>query len=661
MKTFFRIFVLLISLPAYLTVTSCTGGGDNELPDRDTTPPVVLGTSPASGTIKSIGTDLVVTFDESIQKPKASNISIFPYRLDGSPDEFNTLTINANPQFDDVTKELTITTNDLTSSTKYHVYVHGLKDKEGNTMADCRWEFAIGYYDKPITTSSNSCDTKKPDVKPGVFEFSTTASSVSELDGTVTLTVKRVGGSNGSVSVDYKMIAGSAVAGTNYVAASGTLAFFDNIVEQQITVSILRDVLLDKLDVTFSVELSNATDGAVIAQNNAHTISIRESDFAKDLSGTFSFELPTDIDVKEDLVGGSFTINVIRSKGLSNTVTIDYSATDLGTNTRSTVDYRLPATKQLIFGPKDTSQSILIEIVNDTLIEDLEKFKITLNTITTTPTVANTPFTNAQIGTANSSTITINSEDVLKPGILSFSKPSTTVFEDAGKVNIVVSRSNGTDGAVSVKYKTVAGLGATGAAGPNDYTAITTATLDFANGINTGTISILITPDFLTEGPEDFFIELFGPLNKVTLSTGLKPHPVTITDVVTPGTVEFTSNVASYSEAAGNANLTLIRSGGFNGSLTITYTTADVTALAGTNYTAVTSTVTFAEGENSQTISIELINDNLLDGDKTFTVTLSAAAGVLGTTQTNTVTIVDAGVSRALTTAELVAIWSLLL
>ncbi len=660
MKISSRTFKLLFNLLPFIIITSCGGGGSDALPERDTTAPLVIGTSPASGTIKSIDTDLVVTFDESIQKPKASNISIFPYRQDGSPDEFNTLTVNANPLFDDVTKELTIVPNGLMPSTKYHVYVHGLKDQEGNTMADCRWEFAIGYYDKPITTSNNLCDTKKPDLQPGSFEFSTVTSSVSELGGSVTLTVKRVGGSNGSVSVDYKMVAGSATAGTNYVAASGTLPFFDNVVEQQITVSILRDVRLDQPDISFSVELSNATDGAVIGQNNSHSINIRESDFTKNLSGTFSFELPTDIVVKENLLGSSFNIKVIRSKGLSNTVTIDYSATDLGTNTGGTVDYRLPATKQLIFAPNDTSKLILVEIVNDTLIETLEKFKITLSNIKTTPSVA---ATDALIDTVNNSyTITIDSsEDVLKPGILSFKKPSSTILEDAGKIDIVVSRNNGVDGAVSVKYKTVAGLGATGAAGPNDYTAITTATLNFAAGINTGTISVLITPDFLTEGSEDFFVELFATSNGVTLSKGIKPHPITITDVVTPGTVEFSSNVASFSEVAGNANLTLNRTGGANGPLTITYTTADGTALAPADYTAVTNTITFAEGESSKTISIPLINDNLADGNKTFTVTLTAAPDVLGATQINTVTIVDVGVSRPLTTAELVAIWSLLL
>ena len=59
--------------------------------------------------------------------------------------------------------------------------------------------------------------------------------------------------------------------------------------------------------------------------------------------------------------------------------------------------------------------------------------------------------------------------------------------------------------------------------------------------------------------------------------------------------------------------------------VTVGYATADGTATAGEDYTAVSGTLTFAPGETSKTVSVPIIDDSISDSGETFTLTLSNA------------------------------------
>ena len=61
--------------------------------------------------------------------------------------------------------------------------------------------------------------------------------------------------------------------------------------------------------------------------------------------------------------------------------------------------------------------------------------------------------------------------------------------------------------------------------------------------------------------------------------------------------------------------------------VTVDYATADDTATAGDDYTAVSGTLTFSAGETSKTVSVPIIDDSVEDGGETFTLTLSNPSG----------------------------------
>jgi hypothetical protein len=114
---------------------------------------------------------------------------------------------------------------------------------------------------------------------PGHLQFSSSEYSVNEGDGSVTITVGRVGGSDGEASVDYTTISGSATAGSDYGDSSDTLNWNDGVSgDRSFTVSIIDDGLEEQTE-SFSVSLSNAV-GASLSSPSTTTVTIDDDDAA---------------------------------------------------------------------------------------------------------------------------------------------------------------------------------------------------------------------------------------------------------------------------------------------------------------------------------------------------------------------------------------------
>src|SRR5262249_6541735 len=108
---------------------------------------------------------------------------------------------------------------------------------------------------------------------------------------------------------------------------------------------------------------------------------------------------------------------------------------------------------------------------------------------------------------------------------------------------------------------------------------------------------------------------------------------------------EITFSAPSYSvlESAGNIGITVLRTNGSTGFITVGYTTAPGTAQAGNDYLAQSGTLDFAEGVTSQVIVIPILDDSTVEGDETFSVILTnVSGGATFSGPTNvTVTILD--------------------
>src|SRR6266516_1952285 len=107
----------------------------------------------------------------------------------------------------------------------------------------------------------------------------------------------------------------------------------------------------------------------------------------------------------------------------------------------------------------------------------------------------------------------------------------------------------------------------------------------------------------------------------------------------------FTNSGFRIGEDRCSVQLTVARGGNALGvgPITVDYATSDGTAIAGSDYTPVNGTLSFPEGTYSRTITIPILDDQLLEGDETFSITLSNPMGEvdLATPSTATVTIAD--------------------
>ena len=115
--------------------------------------------------------------------------------------------------------------------------------------------------------------------QPGTLRFSQASYSANENAGTATITVQRVDGDDGAVSVHYAASAGTATAGADFTATSGTLSWADNDdSSKSFAVTILNDAV-DEANENVQLALSSATGGAAIdpSRQNA-TLQITDDD-----------------------------------------------------------------------------------------------------------------------------------------------------------------------------------------------------------------------------------------------------------------------------------------------------------------------------------------------------------------------------------------------
>lgn len=117
------------------------------------------------------------------------------------------------------------------------------------------------------------------------------------------------------------------------------------------------------------------------------------------------------------------------------------------------------------------------------------------------------------------------------------------------------------------------------------------------------------------------------------------------------GSLQFSAATVTVDESAGTASVTITRTGGTGGAVSVTVGTSDLTALAGQDYTAVSNTaVTFADGDAAaKTVTVTIANDTAAEPDETLKLTLSAPTGgaTLGANTSATFTIADNDPPRA--------------
>ncbi|MGE5397714.1 MAG: FG-GAP-like repeat-containing protein, partial [Chitinophagales bacterium] len=225
-------------------------------------------------------------------------------------------------------------------------------------------------------------------------------------------------------------------------------------------------------------------------------------------------------------------------------------------------------------------------------------------------------------------------------GVMSFNQVALSVNEDCGEAVLTVERQWGRDGTATVNYYTLDET----AVGGQDYIS-NVGSLTFADGEYSKPLSIPINDDSRGESSETFTVILRRTGGGAALGS-INTVDITINDndgAGLPGTIQFERETSSFDESSEWAAVNVKRVGGDCGSVSVAYYTSAGTATGGTDYTQVSGTLAFADGQTEAVIKVPLINDSLQEEDETFTIILDNPGGgaTLGTPGETMVTILD--------------------
>ncbi len=304
----------------------------------------------------------------------------------------------------------------------------------------------------------------------------------------------------------------------------------------------------------------------------------------------------------------SFTVKITPEiTDINSTVFVDWQTSDI--SAVAGADY-YSASGNLVFdNTSGATQSISIDIIGDELVEHSETFYVTLMN----PSIIS--FDNSTISISNSQgkgTITDNDSYVvsIEPGPKSTTEGNTISFD--------VSLDKKVAWDVDIAY-TVSGSG-TDPAESADFTSL--GTLTIPKGTPSGTINVDLIDDNFIENDEGITVTIQGisPTDSGSISLANTASGViqdndianiSISDVTVAedsGSVTFRIHSDKTAEAPA--------------SVTVDYTTSDDTASAGSDYTAINGTATIS-GSDHTDITVSVTDDNIVEGDEEFKLTLS--------------------------------------
>ena len=403
------------------------------------------------------------------------------------------------------------------------------------------------------------------------------------------------------VTVSYATLNITAVAGADYTAASGTLIFPPGTTNQTITVSVAGD-LLNELTETFAVVLSSSSNAPLARTQGICTI--LDNDPFPGLSVTNS------ITVVEGNSGTTtnavFAVRLTSASG--QLITVDF-VTGVGrTNTAlasAGADY-LAASGTLVFAPGVTSNAVPVTLIGDALHEADETFSVRIfNPVRATNVVGQ------DIGYC-----TIQNDD--SAPILSVNNPSFNEGNSGtNNATFTVSLSIASGLTISANFATADQTAVS--SGPNADYLSTNGTVVFPPGVTTQTISVPIISDVATELNEAFLLNLTGITN--AFPSALVAFGTILND---DGPILSINDVSIIEGNSGTNTLTFTVSLSpvTNQVVTVDFATANGTATAGLDYVTTNGTLTFPANTSTQTISVQVLGETLIESSEIFYLNL---------------------------------------
>jgi uncharacterized delta-60 repeat protein len=428
---------------------------------------------------------------------------------------------------------------------------------------------------------------------------------------------------------DYAWMYSQGVWGPNY----GTIPVYEHSADVFININ---NAGMITGDLNANIKLSNPTAnfalggeviplGVALGVNVGAPMTITEVNYN---AGVLGFSSPQ-FTVVENANPPYATITITRTNGTQNVVQVSYATTN-GTAI-SGVDFT-NVSGTLTFNNGDVSKSFNVPIIAGTTLQPDRTLGLELFN----------PSGGATLGLSNAVLTIVNNN--FSGGHVSFASTNFSTNETSGTALVSLSRLGGSVGTMSVTLFTAGGSGVPGVDySPYSNTITWNNKLAFATNIaipvfhdpqvtSNRTVNLMLANLMLNSAPAS--TNAWGLITNATL---------TINNVDSVGTVQFSSPVYGVKKYAGYALIPVVRPGGTVGTVTVDYGTFNGTALAGTNYVATSGTLTFTNGQIGQTIRVPVIDTGASNGLTTVTLVLTNAqpAYALGSPSNAVLNIID--------------------
>ncbi len=479
---------------------------------------------------------------------------------------------------------------------------------------------AIDVSDEAVVTIED--DDTQPTVQISVDDV-TLSEGNSESALTFTVTLDQASGS--SVTVDYATSGGTATSGSDFVETSGTLSFAAGETSKSIPVTIPGDQTVER-DETFTITLSNPTGQSSISDGSG-TGTISNDDEAtvliEDVSGNEGGGAITLTATLDHAVDGGFTVDVNTANGTASAGT-DFTALSGETLTFS--------------GTAGEAHNFTVTPIDDSETEPDETLTVSMNNLVT-GTVAS-----GAIDVSDEAVVTIEDDDTQPTVQISVNDVTVSEGNTESTLTFTVSLNESSGSSVTVDYATSGGTATSG----SDFVE-TSGTLSFAAGETSKSIPVTIPGDQTVERDETFTITLSNPTGQSSISDGSGTGTISNDDEATVLIEDVSGN-----EGGGAITLTATLDHAVDGGFTVDLNTANGTATAGTDFTALSGeTLTFSgtAGE-THNFTVTPIDDSETEPDETLTVSMNnlvpgtVASGAIDVSDEAVVTIEDDDQSR---------------
>ena len=430
---------------------------------------------------------------------------------------------------------------------------------------------------------------------------------VGERDGYVDFVVTLNAPSTSAVSVNYGTFNETAFANYDFIAQSGQLVFAPGVTTQTVRVALRADSSTN-IPLDFNLNLSNAVN-AVIARG-VGTATIIDKDLLADTTHIAGISVR---DVVVDGTADTVSFAVVLDRATTDSFTVGY-ATSNGSAVAGS-DYS-PTSGTLSFGAGETAKTITVNLPHDGLAKPQEFFYLNLGAVT--GNAASAVKVADGIGQA-----LIGAHGQTAIAIPTISVTDTVVGERDGYVDFVVTLNAPSTSAVSVNYGTFNET----AFANYDFIA-QSGQLVFAPGVTTQTVRVALRADSSTNIPLDFNLNLSNAVNAVIargvgtatiidkdlLADTTHIAGISVRDVVVDGTADTVSFAVVLDRATTD-------------SFTVGYATSNGSAVAGSDYSPTSGTLSFGAGETAKTITVNLPHDGLAKPLEFFNLSLGGVSG----------------------------------